>query len=44
MSVSSICCPLELVWAGSMVAIQKAKCKSLLKIVTFSINAWAGEG
>ena len=27
----------------SMVAIQMAKCKSLL-IVTFSINAWADEG
>ena len=26
-----------------MVAIQTAKCKSLLKIATFSISAWAGE-
>ena len=26
-----------------MVAIQTAKCKSLLKIATISISAWAGE-
>ena len=26
-----------------MVAIQMAKCKSLLKIATFSISAWAGK-
>ena len=26
-----------------MVAIQTAKCKSFLKIATFSISAWAGE-
>ena len=26
-----------------MVAIQTSKCKSLLKIATFSISAWAGE-